>query len=258
MTKLRSGWRDLRIVAKSVWVNLALFAVLVLAAAALLGASGAYPDESGLDLVVRAFHMAYLEAVTQPGDGIIPAALTFMVPVLTVLIIGEGALRVLAVYMRRREHREEWDLLVAQTFSGHTVICGAGELGRAICVRLLEQNPDAQVVLLDTRPNILAELGLDGPNVIHVQADMTSLAGLEAANCREANLVILGSGNDAYNLEAGFKAYDLNPKAEIWIRLYRSGLASMMDLSTKPNVHFFCPYERAADALVEHLQGIEQ
>jgi hypothetical protein len=34
------------------------------------------------------------------------------------------------------------------------------------------------------------------------------------------------------------------------------GLASLMDMSTMPNVHFFCPYERAADALVAQLHEI--
>jgi hypothetical protein len=29
-----------------------------------------------------------------------------------------------------------------------------------------------------------------------------------------------------------------------------------MDLRTKPNIHFFSPYERAAEALVEHVADI--
>lgn len=255
MSRLSSVWRDLRIVGRAVWVNLALFTGLVLGAAALMQASASYPGASFLDLLVNAFHMALLERVAEPGAGLVPDLLTFASPVLTVIIVGEGALRVLTVYLRRHERREEWDLLVAQTFSKHILICGVGELGRAVFQRLIAANPKAQVVLVDTRPGILAELGLSGPNVCHVQADMTTQAALEAAHCQEASLIILASGNDAYNLEAGFKALRLNPKAEIWIRLYRSGLASLMDLSTKPNVHFFCPYERAAEALVAHIKG---
>jgi Trk K+ transport system NAD-binding subunit len=80
---------------------------------------------------------------------------------------------------------------------------------------------------------------------------MTAQAALEAANCQDASLIILTSGNDAYNLEAGLKALRLNPNAQIWIRLYRSGLASL--IGTKDNVHFFSPYERAAEALMEQI-----
>lgn len=255
MRRIRTAWRDVQVVARAVSGNLALFVGLIVGAAVLMRLAGAYPRESLLELIVRAFHMAYLEAVVEPGDGWVPDMLTFVVPALSFLILGEGALRVIAVYLRRDEHREEWDRLVAKTFSNHTVICGVGELGRAMCRKLLAVNPDALIVLVDTKPDVLSELGVSGPNVCHLQADMTSQATLEAANCREAALVILASGNDALNLEAGYKAHNLNPRAEIWIRLYRSELASLMDLATKPTIHFFSPYERAADALVEHLRN---
>jgi voltage-gated potassium channel Kch len=253
VNRLGSVWRDLRIVLRSVWVNLALFATVILGAAALLKTSGSFRSLAYGDLIVKAFHMAYLESVAEPGSGVVPAVLTFVVPLLTVTVLGEGALRVFSVYVRRDQHREEWDRLVAKAFSEHTVICGVGELGRAICQHLLQSSEQAQIVLVDTRPDILAELQLLGRNVCHLQMDMTSEAALQAANCAEASLIILASGNDAFNLEAGFKAYALNPEAEIWIRLYRGSLASLLDLSTKPHVHFFSPYERAAEALMEHL-----
>lgn len=252
MSRLGLVWRDLRIVGRAVWINLSLFAAMLLGATILMEMSGSYPGISFDRILVKAFFMALLDPV-EGGIGPIPTLLTFILPVLTMIILGEGALRVLTVYMRRGEQREEWDLLVAQTFSKHTVICGVGELGRAVVHRLITLNPEAQVVLVDTHPDIMAELGLRGPNICHVQSDMTAQATLEAARCREANLIILTSGSDAHNLEAGSKALRLNPKAEIWIRLYRSGLASLMDLGTKPNVHFFSPYERAAEALVEHI-----
>jgi hypothetical protein len=216
---------------------------------------GCYPEASFLDLVVDSFHMAHLERVVEPGDGVVPAVLTFVVPLLTVVILGEGALRVAGVYLQRGERREEWDRMVAETFSKHTVICGVGELGRAVFQRLIAADPDAEVVLVDTRAGVLAELGEIGPSVCHMQGDMTSIATLKAAQCQKASLIILASGSDAFNLEAGFKALQLNPEAEIWIRLYRSGLASLMDLRTKPNVHFFSPYQQAAEALVVHVGG---
>jgi hypothetical protein len=41
---LAVAWRDLRIVARAVWLNLALYAGLLLAGASLLSLSGAYPQ----------------------------------------------------------------------------------------------------------------------------------------------------------------------------------------------------------------------
>ena len=251
MNRLAWAWRDLRIVGKAVWLNLVSFVTMLFGAAVLLQASGAYPGFSLNRLLADAFYMAFLRRAEELGDGLLPTLIMFVLPALTVIIIGEGALRVFTVYLRRGAHREEWDLLVAQTFSKHTVICGVGELGRAVVLQLIHSDPNAQVVLVDTRPNVLAELGLSGSNLCEVHADMTAQASLEAANCQEASLIILTSGNDAYNLEAGFKTLRLNPNAQIWIRLYRSGLASL--IGTKENVHFFSPYERAAEALMGQI-----
>jgi voltage-gated potassium channel Kch len=246
-------WRDLTIVVKSVWVNLALFAAMLLAGALLLHLSGAYPGVSFFELTVDTFHMAHLERVAEPGDGFMPFLLTFITPLLTLAILGEGVLRILSTYLQRGENREEWDLMVAKTFKDHILICGVGELGRAVFKRLIARIPDALMVLVDTRTNILAELAYSESNVVHIQANMTSRDALIGANCKDASLIIMASGNDAHNLEAAFKAFELNPQAEIWVRLYRTQLASLMDLQTKPNIHFFSPYESAADGLVASL-----
>jgi hypothetical protein len=252
-TRVNRAWRDLRAALGAVWLNLLLYSALLVGAAAFMRVSGIYRDASFLELILGAFQMSHLEGWAGIGDGPLAVALTFVVPAMSIGIIGEGAMRVLVAYVRRNEHQEEWDLLLAHTFTNHTVICGVGELGRAVYKHLITSDPEAQVVLVDLRAGTRGDLDLHNPNVCQVQADMTTVAALEEAGCRQAKLIILASGNDATNLEAGFRALQLNPKAEIWIRLYRSGLAVLLDLETKPNVHLFCPYERAAEALVAHV-----
>ena len=210
-------------------------------------------DYSPLELVEEALHLAHVDAFLPDGHGVALAVLMFLLPVLTVLILGEGTLRAASVYLQRHNRHEEWGPMVAKTFSNHTVICGMGELGKAILRQLVSAQPDAQVVLVDSRPAALAELTGIGPNVCLVQKEMQMQHALEAANCRRARLIIMASGNDAYNLEAGFKASEMNPKAEIWIRLYCNGLSNLMDRATNPNVRFFSPYEAAALSLVASL-----
>ena len=249
-------WRDFRILLRSIWINLLVFVGVLVLGAGLLRASGYYPEARFFDLFVTAFHMAYLERVIEPGAGLIPSLLTFFMPVATILILGEGVIRVVAIYFRREDHQEEWDRMVAETFSKHTVICGVGELGRAIFRRLLEENPEAQVVLVDNRPDIPGEVGIRQPNVCQIQSDMTDRSSLRAANCSDAGVIILASGSDSANLEAGFKALELNPDAHIWIRLYRIGLAGLMDLKTHPNIHFFSPNEQAARSLMMDLNNL--
>lgn len=253
MRKISILWRDLRIVTKAVWLNLLLFVGLLAGAVALLHLSGAYPQASWLDLLVNAFHMSVIERVFQPGDGVLPAVLTFLLPLLTVIILGEGALRVLIIFIARHEHREEWDTMVAKTYTNHIVVCGVGELGKALVKRIHADHPETRIVLVDLRPGLLSEAGLSGGNVICIQSDMTSIETLKKVNCHKARLVLLASGNDAFNLEAAYKIIQLNPQTETWVRLHHSGLADLMDLARKPNLHFFCPYQQAAEAIAGHL-----
>jgi hypothetical protein len=248
-------WRDVRIVGRAVWLNLALYLALVLGAALVLEGFGSYPEASFLELLVLSFHMTHLESVPA-GQGVLTTVLIFGLPVLTIIILGEGALRVVAVYIRRRQRREVWDPLVAQTFSGHTIICGLGELGRAICSQILEKDPLDRLVLVDVRADLLAELGITEstyPNVTHIHGDMTSLATLEEANCRAAGLIIITSGEDGHNLEAGVKVQELNHQGKIWIRLHRSKVAQL--ISPRDNVHFFSPYQKAAETLLLQMNG---
>ena len=245
--------RDLKIVVSAIWLNLVLFLIVLLGGAALLRFSGAYPQANWLDQLVNAFHMALTEQVDQPGDGIMPALLTFALPLLSVIVVGEGAVRVLSVFIARGEHREEWDSMVAKTFSNHIVVCGVGELGKALVKKIVAEEPEAQIILVDLHPGLVAEVGLPGENVICIQADITSLETLQKANCGKARLVLLTSGNDAFNLEAACKILQLNPRAEMWVRLHHTNLADLMDLSSKPNLHFFSPYQQAAEAIAGSL-----
>jgi hypothetical protein len=253
MRNIYTLWRDLKIVTKAVWLNLLLFAGLLAGAVILLRLSGAYPQANRLDLLVDAFHMAMLERVVQPGDGLMPAVLTFLMPLLAVIILGEGVLRVLTVFIARSEHREEWDTMVAKTFSNHIVVCGVGELGKALVKRVYADHPETSIVLVDMRPGLITETGLSGENLLCIQSDMTSLETLAKANCHKARLVLLTSGNDAINLEAAYKIVQLNPHTETWVRLHQSGLSDLMDLSSKPNLHFFSPYQQAAEVIAGHL-----
>ena len=253
MKKGQQFWKDLSIVFSLIWLNLVLFAGLLAGGAALLKISGAYPQAGWPGLLLNAFHMAITERVATENSGLMPILLSFIIPLGTVIILGEGVLRVVSIYLQKREHREEWDIMVAKTFSNHIVVCGVGELGKALIKRFHADHPETRIVLVDLRPGLLSETGLSGNNIVCLQADMTSIETLKTANCHKANLVLLASGNDAVNLEAAYKIIQLNPQAEIWVRLHHNGLADLMDLSRKPNLHFFSPYQQAADAIAGHL-----
>jgi hypothetical protein len=253
MKKGQQFRKDLSIVLSMIWLNLALFTGLMAGAAALLKFSGAYPQASWPGLFLNAFHMALTERVVQENDGLVPILLSFIIPLGTVLILGEGVLRVFSIYLRKSEHREEWDIMVAKTFSNHIVVCGVGELGRALVKRLHADHPETKIILVDQHSGLLSETGLSGGEVVCLQADMTSIETLKTAHCQKARLVLLVSGNDASNLEAAYKVNQLNSQTQTWVRLHHNGLVDLMDISRKPNLHFFSPYQQAAEVIAGHL-----
>lgn len=253
MFKISIFLRDVKIVTKAVWLNLLFFIALLVCAATWLSLSGVYPNATFLDLLVYAFHMSLGERVVESGDGVLPSILTFLLPLITIVVIGEGALRVFSVFMSRGKHQEEWNTMVANTFSNHIVIFGVGELGKAIVKRLHTEHPKDQIVLVDLLPGLYTEIGLSDENIVFTQSDMTNIDTLRIVNSHKAKLVFLMSGNDVVNLEAAYKILQLNPQTQIWVRLHHSGLVDLMDLSRKPNIHFFSPYQQAADAIVNHL-----
>lgn len=250
--------KDLSILLSMVWLNLLLFAVLMVGGAVILKVTRSYPQAGWPVLLLDAFHMAITERVVDETDGWVPILLSFLLPIGTVFVLGEGALRVVSIYLQKDKHREEWDMMVVKTFSDHIVVCGVGELGRALVKRLHADHPGRKLVLVDLHAGLLAESGLSGQDVVCLQADMTSMETLEAARCDKARLILLTAGNDAFNLEAAYKIIQLNPQAEIWVRVHSHGLADLMDLARKPNLHFFSPYQQAAEVIAGHLLQGEQ
>lgn len=255
MKRIRQSWRELCILLRSVWVNLALFAGLIAAVSLLLKLTRCYGDTSWGEAFVRTLYLTRIEGVLEgcryPNMAVV---LVYAMPLLTVLILGEGVLRLIALYLSRHRRSDEWEELMVANLKGHMVICGAGELGRALLQKVLEDGSRRSIVVIDKNEGILQELGIHDENVHHIYGDMTSYQTLKLANVAQCATVIITSGDDAHNLETATKAYGLNPGAEIWVRLYRTALSNLMDTTSKPNIKFFSPYNKAAETLAERLE----
>ena len=126
-------------------------------------------------------------------------------------------------------------------------------MGKQLLRQMLTEKPKMKVVLIDPRPGLLPEFGLTDEQALHFQGDMADMAMLKQANIQKASLVVLSAREDALNLETAYKVLQLNPDVPIWVRLHHSGLAELLELSDQPNIHFFCPYQQAAQAIVDYM-----
>lgn len=253
---LRKFWRDISIIISAIWINLILFAGLMILAAVMLRLFGNNSQAGWPQLFLDAFHLAIIERVDTGGQ-LVPILMAFILPMITTLILGEGVLRVISIYSQRRVNRKEWDLMVVKSFRNHIVMCGVGEMGKQLLRQFAGDHPQGGMVLIDPRPGIIAEMGLSDELTIHLQGDMADVEILKQAYISSAKMVILTAGEDALNLEAAYKIQNINPEIPIWIRLHHSGLADLLDLSRKPQIHFFCPYQQAAEAIMTDIMEKE-
>jgi len=253
MRRLQQFLRSLWVAFRSIGWNILLFLFLLAGTVLIFYLTSAFPEATWFDLLINAFHMVILERVTEGAVGVVPALATLLLPLLSFLILGEGVLRVLSIFIQRGEHRKEWDEIMAKSFRNHIVVCGVGELGKAVVKQLITAHPQEKIILLELKPDILAELSLSGDQYIHLQGDMTDLEMLKKANCARARMVIVASGNDSHNLETAVKVNSICTQVNIWVRLHHAGLADLLEIAKKPNIHFFSPYQQAAQSLVEEL-----
>jgi len=253
MRRLQQFLRSLWVAFRSIGWNILLFLFLLAGTVLIFYLTSAFPEATWFDLLINAFHMVILERVTEGAVGVVPALATLLLPLLSFLILGEGVLRVLSIFIQRGEHRKEWDEIMAKSFRNHIVVCGVGELGKAVVKQLITAHPQEKMILLELKPDILAELNISGDQYVHLQGDMTDLEMLKKANCSNARMVIVVSGNDSHNLETAVKVNSLCPQVNIWVRLHHAGLADLLEIAKKPNIHFFSPYQQAAQALMEEL-----
>ncbi|MFC2063622.1 NAD-binding protein [Chloroflexota bacterium] len=244
--------RDLVIILSSIWINLLLFLILMISCTLLLKFFGAHPQAGWPQLLMDSLHLATIERI-DTGGKFVPILLAFIMPVGLTLILGEGILRVLSIYLQRRVNRKEWDLMVVKKFKDHAVVCGVGEMGRHLLQKLIVEQPDLDLVLIDPHPSVIAEASLKDDQAIHLQGDMADVEILNQANIQTARLVILTAGEDTLNLETAYKVMKINSSIPIWIRLHRSGLSNLLDLASKPQIHFFCPYQQAADTIIDQI-----
>jgi len=244
--------RDLGIILASIWINLVLLLILMISCTVLLKYFGADPQAGWLQLLLDSFYLATIETI-ETGEKIIPTLLAFIMPIGMGLILGEGVLRVLSIYSQRNVNREEWDFMVVKKYKDHAVVCGIGEMGQHLLRKMILEQPDMDMVLIDPRPSVIAELGLSDDHAIHLQGSMADVEILNKVNIQSASLVILTAGDDALNLETAYKVMKTNPSVPIWVRLHRSGLSNLLELARKPQIHFFCPYEQAADKIVDQI-----
>jgi hypothetical protein len=145
-------------------------------------------------------------------------------PLLGLVLIAEGAVRLGLLMFSRRHGEKEWMMVKASTYRDHVVLCGLGNLGFRVLEQLLAQG--AEVVALERDPTcrFLAQAKAFGVPVL--ERDMKDDRTLLDAGVAYARTIVIATNDDMANLEVALDARRLNPKIRVIMRLFDQQIAT--------------------------------
>lgn len=142
----------------------------------------------------------------------------YLMPILAVYVIGQGAVDFVRLFFNRSNRRDAWEEAVASTFRNHVIIVGLGHVGQRVSRTLVAMGFD--VVAIDNNLSEELDRELNGLGVPSIIGDARSTDILEKAGIRRASSLIVATSDDHVNLETIMRARDMNPDIRIVARMY--------------------------------------
>lgn len=147
----------------------------------------------------------------------------FLVPVLGVLLIADGMVRLGILIVHKKARLKEWWIMQASAYRQHIVVVGVGKVGYRIVKELQRTGVPVIGIDRDADKYLIQELQDEGVPVIAGEARLRKT--LVEANVAEAQAIICAINDDVANLDIGFTARELNPQIRVVLRIFDDTLA---------------------------------
>ncbi len=252
---LRAYAIDLWLFLRKIALNALIILAILLGSAGLFYLDGAWEDASFLECLINAFYIMMVEAVGLPERWYLEI-FVFILPIAAVVVGAEAIVSATVMFVNKSLRRGEWNRVVASTYKDHTVVCGMGELGSALCEGLVAAGH--HVVAVDVDEDAPGMVAARQRGVPTVAGDMALPDTLRDANVQQACAVVLCSGNDLTNLEAAIEAQRINPEARVYARVYKESFAGTVSEALGQDINIFSPYATAARAILAEMNDAEQ
>jgi voltage-gated potassium channel len=181
---------------------------------------------SPLDAVYATWMALYAQPIRSPPETWYLELMCMLYPLLGVLLVGEGVVRLSLLLLSRQHGEKDWMKVMASTYRNHVVLCGLGHLGSRILFALMEAGADVVALEKDPEGRFVAEAKATGvPVLIRDMKDDQALldAGVEHARC-----IIIATNDDMANLEVVLDARRFNPKIRTVLRMFDQQIADKL------------------------------
>lgn len=230
---LRATLRDWYVLVREFWWPLTLFILSVAGVAVLFHLAYTHPnspDGLAFDAALYAVLQMTLLGPELPipeGSGHWLIIFYFMMPVIAIVLGGQGLANFLSLLFNRRERGAAWVHAVASTYSNHVVVCGLGHVGSRVIENLLKSGTEVIGVEknLATQPLISRVTSLGVPVI---EGDIRSVEILDLAGVKKAKAVVMCSNDDMANIEAAIHCRKVNPQIRLVVRMFDAELARTM------------------------------
>jgi voltage-gated potassium channel len=147
----------------------------------------------------------------------------FLMPVLGLSILSQGAADFGALLFNRRARGEAWQVAVAATYSNHIVIVGLDHLGFRVARAL--HDLDESFVAIELKPDAELISQVQNWNVPIIQGDANKLEVLNNAGVDRAHTIIITTNDDTLNLQIAIHARAVNSNIRTIVRLFDDDFA---------------------------------
>ncbi len=185
--------------------------------------AGEARPSSGAEAIFLALSMIFLQANADFPNVWYLQIFFFLMPVLGLGILSQGAADFGALLFNRRARGEAWQVAVAATYSNHIVIVGLDHLGFRIARALHELGEN--FVAIELKPDAELISQVQSWNVPIIQGDANKKDVLENAGVDRAHTIVITTSDDTLNLQIAIHARAVNPQIRSIVRLFDDDFA---------------------------------
>jgi voltage-gated potassium channel len=147
----------------------------------------------------------------------------FVMPLLGLVILGQGAADFAVLLFNRQARGEAWEVAVAETYANHIIIIGLGHLGFRIAHALHDLAAPFVIIEKDPEAELVAQA--QSWNVPIIRGDALKQDTLRKARADRAQTVVIATSDDTMNLQIAIHARAVNPQVRTIVRLFDDDFA---------------------------------
>ena len=158
-----------------------------------------------------------------PEDPIAQIVL-YLLPILGIVFVAEGVIKVGFTVFRKEENAEVWIDMLADSSNGHIILCGLGQVGIRILEELIRMGECVFVLEKDGNSEFIGTARELGAHIVIGDARQEKL--IRSLNLPEAKAIIIATNDDLANLEIAMEVQEVAPHVNVVMRFFDQRLAT--------------------------------